>query len=224
MRASASAGAASEAGERRAASGVSNHPPLFPSPLPAALLTHLADAHHSVPAPASITVTTTLPSSFIAIDASTAASLRLVTSPPGTPSLLSCLDHTRTDAGRSLLRANVLQPLAHAPTLASRHAAVAELARDADAAAAIDAALRALPRDLDRMVGGLALRPARWPGGGDGPAAVDAKAGALRAALRALRAAPALAATLARREAELLQGLARALAHPELQELADDVS
>jgi len=103
----------------------------------------------------------------------------------------------RTDAGRSLLRASLLQPLAHAPTIAARHEAVAELASEAATSVggggsgnkknnnnngvgrsafpvstagprgdSVSCALRSLPRDLDRALGILSLRPCRVAGGG----------------------------------------------------------
>ena len=110
----------------------------------------------------------------------------------------------RTDAGRSLLRALLLQPLAHAPTIAARHEAVAELASEAATTTAsvaaatgggsngenngggggagrigvvstagprgdsVSRALHSLPRDLDRALGILSLRPCRSAGGGGG--------------------------------------------------------
>jgi len=157
----------------------------------------------------------------MAIDAATARGLRLVAAPPHSPSLLSTLaHHARTDAGKLLLRANVLQPLTDAPTLAARAAAVAELAAAPAAAAALDAALRALPPTLDRMTGALALRVSiRARGTAKGVA--EAARGVQLARL-ALRGARVVAAALKEGlEAPLLTAIATALDHPSLQALAD---
>ena len=188
----------------------------------------------------------------------------------------------RTDAGRSLLRALLLQPLAHAPTIAARHEAVAELASEAatttvSVAAAtgggsngenngggggaggagrfgvvstagprgdsVSRALHSLPRDLDRALGILSLRPCRYAGGGggggngngrdlDSPLLDSAKAAAAAASrvdrlarglgtLRlTLSALPALAASLEGCSASLLAAVRANVSHPTFAGLA----
>lgn len=61
------------------------------------------------------------------------------------------LDRCRTRAGSRLLKANLLQPPAHLPTIQLRQAAVAELlASGQGKLAAVQSALGAMPPALDK--------------------------------------------------------------------------
>ena len=211
----------------------------------------------SLPAERSLSISLETARDYLLIESATAAALCLVSgngssngdsSAPS--SLFSALaPGARTDAGRSLLRASLLQPLAHAPTIVARHEAVAELASEAAttttgvAAAtgggsggsgggnnngngnngrfgifvstagprgdAVSRALRSLPRDLDKALGILSLRPCRSVGGNNinsnldsarATAAAASRVDSLARGLRTLRltlsALPALAASL----------------------------
>lgn len=62
--------------------------------------------------------------------------------------LLGWLSHTRTACGAKLLKANILQPLTHAETLALRYEALAELIEDENLSYEIMSLLQRLPKNL----------------------------------------------------------------------------
>jgi hypothetical protein len=173
------------------------------------------------------------PGTYVALDPATVAALHLVRGPGGRRdgSLLAALDSTRTAVGAAWLRAAVLQPLAHAASLRLRHAAVAELVADPALAAGLDAGLAALPRELGKLYGWLALRPGRGGGGGDeqhgGPApapppprSIASLARSLTLLRAALAALPGLVAALADSRSDLLRAAGATLAHPAVSALA----
>ena len=224
-----------------------------------------------VPAERSLSISFEPARDCLLMDSATAAALCLVSpggSSGGTSLFRVLAPGARTDAGRSLLRASLLQPLAHAPTIAARHEAVAELASEAATATmggeatggggggnnsfvatagprgdAVSRALRALPRDLDKALGILSLRPCRAAGGGGGgngggssntadldssssarataaaASRVDSLARGLRTLRLALSALPALAASLDGCRSSLLVAVRANVGHPSFASL-----
>ena len=65
--------------------------------------------------------------------------------------------------GRRLLRATLLQPITHVPTLELRYACVEELGTDYDRLTELMGLLKRTPRDLDRYQGGVWMVTETYP-------------------------------------------------------------
>ena len=196
----------------------------------AALISYLGRA---APPDGTVAISFCPPGQYVALDPATVAALHLVRGPSGrrAGSVLEGLDTTRSAVGAAWLRTALLQPLAHAPSLRLRHAAVAELVGEPLLGVDVDAALASLPRELGKLYGWMALRPVAAAGGGrrggrgrrggaDAPTTTPppSRIAGLARALALLRAAvvglPALATALTAARAELLRAAGATLAHP----------
>jgi DNA mismatch repair protein MSH4 len=166
--------------------------------------------------PGTVAVSTGTSSSHVDVDNATARVLELVPTPGCRTSLLD-LFKTKTKGGAQLLRSSLLQPPAVETTISGRLDALDEMLGSEALYQAVSAVLATCPPRLEQVVASFALAKKHTPG--QAAQQVGASIAALLDLRAALALAPTLAAALAGASSSVLSSLHAVSTHPALAQL-----